>query len=324
MCADAFYRRAPRLFRRLSERVYIDVGPPDATTFIAGMGRSGTTWVGAVVNHDFSYRILFEPFLPHDVPAASVFGPYAYVPPSDADPGRRRAAETILSGRTPRGTVDRDHRGRVFRKRIIKEVRCNLMLGFLKTLRPAMPMVFLVRNPFAVTASWLRLQWGTVAHESRLELDVILEHDELLAHFPAVRSALGAIDRSDAFERTIFQWGLVHLVPLRHLVSGQALLVRYEDLVRTPRPVVAQLAGYLQVPMEGPSLERALERTAATDFLHRGPHVSHDDVLTDWQRVLTPRQIVRGHEILELLGVDDLYDAEGMPTPALALSGRAP
>ncbi len=313
-----------RAFHRLSHRLYIDVGPPDATTFIAGMGRSGTTWVGAVVNHDYSYRVLFEPFLPHDVPVASVFGPCPYVRPSDTDPSRRRAAETILSGRTPRGTVDREHRGRVFRQRIIKDVRCNMMLGYLKAVRPAMPMVFVVRNPFAVTASWLRLKWGTVPYESRLELDVMLEHDELLADFPAVQSALGAIDRSDAFERTIFQWGLLHLVPLRHLTDGQAHLVCYEDLIRAPRPTVERLAGYLQVPIGGPSLERALARTTATDFLHRGPRVSHNDVLTDWQSVLSPRQIARGHEILERLGVDGLYDAEGMPTPALALSRRRP
>lgn len=312
-----------RAFHRLSHRLYIDVGPPDATTFIAGMGRSGTTWVGAVVNHDFRYRVLFEPFLPHDVPAASVFGPFPYVRPWDADAGKREAAETILSGRTPRGTVDRGHRGRVFRQRIIKEVRCNLMLGFLKAVRPAMPMVFVVRNPFAVTASWLRLKWGTVPYESRLELDVILQHAELLTDFPAVRSALGAIDRSDAFERAIFQWSLLHLVPLRHLESGQALLLRYEDLVRAPRPVVEELARYLQVPMSGPTLEQALERTTATDFLHRGPRVSHNAVLSDWQDVLTTRQIARGHEILASLGLDDLYDADGMPTPALALRGSS-
>jgi len=312
-----------RFLRRLSHWLYIDVGAPGATTFIAGMGRSGTTWVEAVVNHDFSYRVLFEPFLPHDVPIASVFGPCAYVRPSDDDPGKRYAAEAILSGKTPRGTVDRDHRGRIFRRRIVKDVRCNLMLAYLKAIRPDMPLVLVMRNPFAVTASWLRLAWGTVPYEDRLELDVMLENQELLADFPMVHQAVREIDRTDAFERTIFQWGLLHLVPLRQLRDDQAHLICYEDLVREPLGIVGRLGEYLNVEIGGPSLSHALATTTATDFLGRGPHVSHADVLNDWQEVLTARQIERGREILTSLGVGSLYDNDGLPTRDLVLRPRA-
>jgi hypothetical protein len=306
-----------RLLRRLSNHLYVDVGSPGATTFIAGMGRSGTTWVEAVVNHDFSYRIMLEPFLPHDVPIAAVFGLCPYVRSDDDDAARRLAAETILSGRTPRGTVDRDHRGRVFRRRIVKDVRCNLMLGYLKAVRPALPLVFVVRNPFAVTASWLRLKWGVVPYEDRLELDIMLANKELLADFPVIAQALRGIDRSDAFERTVFQWCLLHLVPLRQLGADQAHLIRYEDLIRRPLEAVDRLAAYLRIEIGGPSLTRALARTTATDFLHRGPNLSHADVLGDWKEVLSPHQLTRGHEILASFGLDHLYDEHGLPTPEL-------
>jgi hypothetical protein len=301
------------LARRFSARLYVDVGSPEATTLIAGMGRSGTTWVAAVVNHDFSHRIMFEPFRPHIVHAAGVFGPFPYVRPADRDPARVAAAQAILGGRTPRGTVDRGHRGRVFRRRIVKEVRCNLMLGWLRAIRPGMPIVLVMRNPFAVAASWLRLGWGKVAGEARSEVDVILEQEELLQDFPAIGQAASAVDRSDAFELSMFQWAVAHMVPLRQLRAGDAHLLHYEDLVRKPAATIDALAEYLNVRIEGPSASRALATNTETDFLQRGPNADRPDLLNEFKRVLSTQQLERGHQILASLGLGDFYDESGLP-----------
>lgn len=246
----------PYLLRRIAECSRLDLGTPGATTFIAGMGRSGTTWVTGLVNHDFSHRVLFEPFGPDNVRAASIFGPFPYLSPSDREPARTRAAENILSGRTPRGAVDRYHRGLVFRRRIVKEVRCNLMVGWLRSIRPDMPLVLVVRNPLAVAASWMRLGWGMVAGGDRLELDVILEQEPLLADFPMIRRVLPRVDRSNAFERLVFQWCLLHLVPLRQLRDGEAHVLSYEDLVPEPDTTIESLASYLHRSIDGASRAR--------------------------------------------------------------------
>jgi hypothetical protein len=297
----------------MADHLYVDVGDPQATTFIAGMGRSGTTWVGSIVNHDFSYRVLFEPFRPAHVPAAAVFGPFAYVRPSQRDPARVQAAESILSGHTPRGTVDRDHRGWIFRRRIVKEVRCNLMLGWLGELRPRMPLVLVVRNPFAVAASWVRLDWGMVAGGQRAELDVILEQHDLISDFPEIEPALAGVNRADVFERVVIEWCLLHLVPLRQLRGRNAHVVRYEDLVREPHATVRGLADYLGRTIDGPSLERALA-TMKTNFLHRGSASDHEQLLGDWRSVLSPAQVERGRQILTAFGLAHLYDEDGFPT----------
>ena len=306
--------------RRFSARLYVDIGSPDATTLIAGMGRSGTTWVAAVVNHYFSHRIVFEPFRPHIVRSAKVFGPIAYVRPTDRNAARVAAAEAILSGRTPRGTVDRGHRGRVFRRRIVKEVRCNLMLGWLRAIRPGMPIVLVMRNPFAVAASWLRLGWGRVAGGERSEVDVMLEQQALLDDFPVISRVVAMIDRSDPFERSMFQWGVAHMVPLRQLALGDAHLVHYEDMVRKSGATVDALAAYLKLRIEGPSRARALAANTETDFLHRGPNADRPDMLSEFKRVLSPRQVERGREILAWFGLEHVYDENGLP--AEAGSGR--
>jgi hypothetical protein len=309
-----------RLLRRVAERLYIDIGSPDATTFIAGMGRSGTTWVGSIVNHDFSYRILFEPFRPHHVPAAAAFGPFGYVRPADRDPAKLTAAESILSGRTPRGTLDRDHRGLIFRRRLIKAIRCNLMLAWLRSLRPTMPLVLVIRNPLAVAASWLRLDWGHIAGGAKLELDVILGQEALLHDFPLVRESMRRFDRRDAFERHVFQWCVLHLVPFHQLHTADAHVIFYEDIVRDPLATVRRLAEYLQVKIDGPSRDRALPVSKA-DFLGRGNDVDRVKLLEEWRSVLTPQQVTHGREILAAFGLDRLYDADGLPSGDDARSG---
>ncbi|HSJ64600.1 MAG TPA: sulfotransferase domain-containing protein [Gemmatimonadaceae bacterium] len=302
------------LSRRFSARLYVDLGGADATTLIAGMGRSGTTWVAAVVNHDFSHRIVFEPFRPHVVRAAEAFGPFPYVRPADRDGTRVAAAEAILSGRTPRGTVDRGHRGRVFRRRIVKEVRCNLMLGWLQAIRPRMPIVLVMRNPFAVAASWVRLGWGRVPGEARSEVDVILAQDELLEDFPVVSQAASAVDPGDPFERSMFQWAVAHLVPLRQLDMRAAHLLHYEDLILRPDETVDMLAAYLDRSIAGPGRDRALAANTDTDFLGRGSDADRRALLGEFREVLSQRQLARGREILAALGVIDLYDADGLPS----------
>lgn len=309
-----------RLLRRVAERLYIDIGSPDATTFIAGMGRSGTTWVGSIVNHDFSYRILFEPFRPHLVRAAAAFGPLAYVRPTDRDPAKLRAAESILSGRTPRGTLDRDHRGLIFRRRLIKEIRCNLMLAWLKSVRPTMPLVLVIRNPLSVAASWLRLDWGHIAGGAKLELDVILEQESLLHDFPLVQESMRRFDRRDAFERHVFEWCVLNLVPFHQLHPADAHVVFYEDIVREPLATVRQLADYLQVKIDGHSRDRTLPVSRA-DFLGRGSGVDRVKLLDEWRSVLTPRQVAHGREIVAAFGLDRIYDADGLPSADVARSG---
>ena len=59
----------------------LDFGEPDISIILAGMGRSGTTWAGNIINYDQSYRILFEPFLPARVKEAKGFEYLQYLNP---------------------------------------------------------------------------------------------------------------------------------------------------------------------------------------------------------------------------------------------------
>lgn len=51
------------------------------TVLIAGTGRSGTTWLSGLVNHDRRYRDVFEPFNPGKVEAFRGFRSKQYLRP---------------------------------------------------------------------------------------------------------------------------------------------------------------------------------------------------------------------------------------------------
>jgi hypothetical protein len=325
MTAFQRYRVPLKLLKHRLDRVrqalYVDIGSPHAVTFVAGMGRSGTTWVSGLINHDYRYRVVFEPFRTEHVPAAKPFGSFAYVRPDDRDPVRVHAIETILSGRTPRGTVDRQHRGLVFQRRIVKAVRSNLMLGWLRSIRPDMPIVLVIRNPFAVAASWARLGWDITTDGTTSELDVILTHPELHDDFPEVSRAMRHVDTSNGLQRLVAQWCILHLVPLRQVAAGAMHVVYYEELLGKPVATVDRLAAYLGVAIDGESRDRALSTATETDFLNRGNAADRSELLNDWNNVLTGSDVDEGRRILSLFGLDHLYDDRGLPATA-AHDGR--
>jgi hypothetical protein len=307
---------------RLRQRAYIDAGPAEATVFVSGMGRSGTTWLADLINHRFDHRVLFEPFRADIVPDAGLFGGFAYMRPANSDAARRTAAERILSGRTPRGPVDRQHRGLVFRRRIVKDVRTNLMLGWLKTLRPQMPLVVIVRHPFAVAASWQRLDWGKVADGSTRELDVILGHGELHEDFPIVADAMRHVDRSSVFECAVAEWCVLHLVPLAQLAPSSARFVHFEALVAEPERTFLPLAMYLGIDVDEAALERVFNTSSFTDSLNRGQQVNREQRLANWKKDVSPAQADRGNEILASFGLGEIYDGDGRPLGLPSLPTR--
>src|SRR3990167_10571090 len=102
--------------------VFADIGPVDATTFIAGMGRSGTTWVEEVINYNHDYRIIFEPFHAFRVADAFCFKYHNYIRPETVDPTLEKQARIILSGHVQNSWTDHDKKSLRYSKRIIKDI----------------------------------------------------------------------------------------------------------------------------------------------------------------------------------------------------------
>jgi hypothetical protein len=273
------------------------------TAFVAGTGRSGTTWVEEIINCRQEYRVIFEPFWPLRVPLCSMFPETTYLRADDPAPDHYRATRTVLSGRFRNKWTDQFNQRRIYWKRLIKDVRANLFLHWLHRRFPALPIVFLIRHPCGVVVSQQRALWRPSALEF-LEKPALVR-DHLQPFVTLIQSA------GDDFDQKVIAWCVRNFVPLQQFRRGDMLVMFYEDLVTDPKTEIGRLFDFLDqaTPRE------ALAQWKQPSALVRPDSaiVSGDDPLNSWRQHLTDEQIGRAVSLLQQFGLDRLYGAESSP-----------
>jgi hypothetical protein len=284
---------------------------------IAGVGRSGTTWAAEIINYDNRYRDLFEPFLPAEVPEASAFEYLQYLHPEDPNPVLRKQAELIISGKLRNPWTDRGTGADLENDRIlIKDIRCNLMLGWLKKAHTKLKILIMVRHPLQVVDSWRELGWGIEYGGKRGDLEAVLSQPNLLEDFPLIGEMASEVNMQDFVERTVFLWGISHYVPMQQLSDTNVYTLFYENLVRQPATEACSMMNFLGRPFCVEQIEPVFSRLSATNFQHRPKDISREELTMGWLSRFTSPQIKRTKYILEMLELDQLYDDLGNPTRA--------
>lgn len=104
--------------------------------------------------------------------------------------------------------VDRFNESFLVRRRLVKEIRANVLLPWLHSVFPDVPIVLILRHPCAVALSRLSLRWGTT-------LDDFLSQPALMDDYlhPIEADIRGA---TEPFDRHIFMWCIENYVPLRY------------------------------------------------------------------------------------------------------------
>ncbi|MEZ4686462.1 MAG: sulfotransferase [Bacteroidia bacterium] len=277
------------------------------TVFLAGTGRSGTTWLSNRINQRNDFRYMFEPFHPDYVAAAKPFGSRPYLSRDISAPGLVASAKRILSGKVQGQWVNRYNRKLFVKKRLVKDIRTNLMLGWMKEQFPEMPMVLLLRHPLAVAASKRKLGWhGTV--------DIFLQQKDLtqthLAEFEhAIREAGKDLY---SIEALVWMWAIENLVALRELRQGEALVLFYEDFVRSPEESLRQLFDYLNMPFDQ-ELTKGHGKPSPTTRADSAVRKNPEDMLSSWRKHILPGEIEKTQQILNLTGLNQLYSEHPLP-----------
>lgn len=290
---------------RLLAGLYVDLNwDIRSSVFLAGSGRSGTSWLSEVVNHRRDYRYIFEPFNPEKVNICGHFRSKQYLRPDDKREEFLVPARKILSGGLRNGWTDRFHRGFITRRRLIKDIRANLLLGWMHANFPEMPMILLLRHPCAVVASRLALGWRDNLAETMEQEDLIADH--LFAMEDEIRSA------RDDFERHLFLWCIDNYVPLAQFSPGEVHVAFYENLLVSPEEELQSLFAFLG--------GRVDERVYG--LMERPSPSSRGDTkrnLDGWRNSVSKSRIRRAGEILGLFGLDRIYGEDSMPDPRGAL-----
>jgi hypothetical protein len=289
-------------------------GDPSTSIIVAGVARSGTTWVAEVLRSQHPLRIMFEPFHARHVPGFREFPFHLYKRPEEVDERLERFTGDILSGRIrdPRW-IDRYVDCLFPRFRVIKDVRISLFLRWIHRWFPEVPILFVIRHPCAVAASHLRLGWST-------EEDVrsMLKQPELLEDFLLPFSDL-LQTRTKPHERHAALWCVSNLVVLNQFRGQGYCALYYEDLVDRPKEVI-------------PKVFEVLGRgygSSVFDFLSR-PSLTTDRgsaILSDrgsrrpWEDHMTAQQADEVMEVVRAFGLDHLYDPSGDPSGVISWKG---
>ena len=291
---------------RLPGGVYVDLGKgdPRSSVFLAGSGRSGTTWLSEIINHRRGYRYVFEPFNPREVDSFGHFRTKQYLRPEDRREKFLEPARLALTGRLRDRWTDRFNGRIVARRRLIKDIRANLLLGWMRANFPGMPIILLFRHPCAVVASRLALGWKDHLSETMEQRELV--EDFLFSMEAEIRAAKGD------FERHLFLWCIENYVPLKQFRPQEVHLTFYENLLARPEAELQSLFASLGEDFD----ERVYRRLRRPSPLSRKNTPSPS--LEGWRTRVSANQLERTIEILGLFGLDHLYGEGAMPDPSCA------
>lgn len=273
--------------------------------FLAGAGRSGTTWVSNVINYDNSFRFMWEPFHGRFVPLCRRFTSTLYLRPDNKDEELLSLVRAVLAGEVENAWIDRFNHAASSNTRLIKECRANLWLSWLRLQFPGVPIVLLIRHPCAVANSRLSLEWPSYIGQ-------FLGQDELISDY--LEPFRHEIERaSTPLDRHIFAWCIQHYVPLRQLGADQVHLVFYENLWTDPKAEISRLFSYLGRPFD----YRAYLSLLQPSPMSRGGSAimgsTNANIIESWRKHFTKDDVRRAIEILKMFGLDTIYSADPRP-----------
>jgi len=294
------------VLRLIARHLIIDFGHDYRdVVFVAGSARSGTTWLSNIINYKNEYRYVFEPFRKSKVAICRGFRDRQYLRPDNRDAAFLIPAESILRGKVRSRWIDAHNRKIVSQRRLIKDIRANLLLKWMYVTFTGVPIILLLRHPCAVASSRLRQQWDPTA----VLRDTLGQADLLNDFLYPFRTE---IERANTvFEKLIFLWCIENYVPLKQFKPGEVCVVFYEDLCRQPRRAIARLFLFLGKEVEEP-VYAVLSEPSSTSA-EWSAILSKDDVVNAWRKVISDEMTKRAGEILSLFGLERLYSSGAMP-----------
>lgn len=275
------------------------------TIFLAGTGRSGTTWIEELLNYDHDYRIIFEPFYPTKVPESGSFKYKQYLRPETDSNEMENSARNILSGNIRNSWTDRYNDRFLYKKRIVKDIRANLFLKWLNVKFPQMPIIYLMRHPLAVAVSRRKLRWKANLNDF-FEQEYLVE-DYLSPFWDDIKKA------ETELEKNILIWCIENYVVLNQFKQDNLQVVFYEKFYTDPQPEIEKLfAGLNQEPSA--KVYDKLAKPSAQSRKDSAINIG-GDILSNWKKSVTPEEIKRSMELLKLFNLDQVYSDAPLPNP---------
>jgi hypothetical protein len=173
------------------------------------------------------------------------------------------------------------------------------------------PVVYTIRNPWAVAASFKRMGWG-------FDLDEIIKNSE--QEFVPKTSSDSPPERSDSVKNAAWLWYIIHsyIYYQSTISSGQICLVNTDTIIKDPVSTYESVFGAVGLHYTKKNVKYIQKvYKPRSDKAHRLPHKAHDadrDLsMTNeyWRSMLTETEAQYISEVNELLW-SKLLDVPGL------------
>jgi len=276
----------------------------DKAIILAGTGRSGTTWLSEILMNLLNYRLMFEPFNPRKVNIFKDIPNKLYIPPNEDNEEYFRKFEQILTGSIGNRWINQDNRVFKPKGRIIKTIRANLFLKWLRNNFPSVPIVFILRHPCAVVLSRYRKGWAGK------DLEIIMKQDKLIEDF--LNPYLDVINGANTtFQKIACIWCIENYVPLNSMKNTEWILINYEDLVLNPEVEINKILKYSKIDLVVD--KDSIKSTSSLTVKKDSAIIEKQDPLKTWKTSLTKSEIKEILEIVEGFSLNKLYNENVLP-----------
>ena len=281
--------------------------------WLIGDGRSGTTWISDLLNHDRTYREMFEPFHPQHVDEMSFLAPHQYIRPDEPHDQLESIAADIFSGTFTHPVVDSANHSHLYSGLLIKDIFANLFARWAARRFPNLKIILLIRNPFSVALSKSKKKdWYWLTDPMLLLAQEHLYEDYLHPFEDLIRKTS---ENDDYILRQLLIWSIINYIPLKQFSPGEIHITFYEEVYADPENQVSSAFRFVKntrencyVKLDEEIVKRPSRVVSKESSLFQGK-----SPVTSWKDELSLRQIDAGLNILNEFGLAELYDEGSMP-----------
>ncbi|MDX2410543.1 MAG: hypothetical protein QNK34_01160 [Woeseiaceae bacterium] len=293
----------------MTKSLYRDRSRPSATTFLLSSGRSGSTWLGSMLHSLPGTRMIFEPFhARRGIPSLSEFR-YTYIAPESATAPVLTDIKKLLSKSSWNPWIEQFNPvGRfMYRRRLVKEVRINLLLPLLLRQLSECRFLLLLRHPAAVVQS--QVSGGWLLSPERLFQQRALDGLSWLRDLQSIELS------NDPFEHNLVFWAIENRIALDAARTAGIPILFYEELCMEPAAQLAPLEIFLGASFPASATKGATGASWSSSKAVAG--YSLEQKISAWQTHIRPRQITAMLRILEASGLDRVYGRDPLPDSSL-------
>lgn len=300
---DRLFRRVRKLF--FSNYFFISSYNLSNKILVAGLGRSGTTWLAELIANYFQYRIISEPFRHIKLSKYKELLDRPFIPPNKTEKIVFKVYEYIISGKMNIPIVNLNNFYFKPKGAVIKGITINLALKWIRNNFPKIPIIFIIRHPCAFTSS--RIKFGNPIDQ---RFNQLLKKEYLIENYFHDKKEFIYNCKSEIEKLTVL-WCVENFIPLKFMKKEDWIITTYEDLNLNLVAEMKRIVNYID-PTKKFDTKKIKNLTSSSTSIKKTKDTQIFRI-SKWKTDLSENQIKRIIEIVKLFSMDKIYSRDIRP-----------